>query len=366
VVLAVALALLGITTSLGYLAVQAAGLSLPFVSLATGLLSRARGAPWARSFLVGWSFLSVGALGFALPGLLPAGLDGILLFQLGSALEMVFLARAQVLRLRALEDEQQALALGAARSERLATLGRLAAGMAHEVNNPNNLITFNLPILRRYLAATEPELRARAEQDEGLTLLGLGVPEFLADADALITQTEHGAKRIAGIVADLKAYVRTGTSDAPRERVDMGELVARAAALVPRPTLGEDLELRVVPSQGLAISAVPGRIEQVVTNLIVNAAEATAGMDPRRVEVRTRRDGGSAVIEVADSGPGLTDDARARLFEPFFTTKGRGLGLGLAISHAIVRDHDGTIEAVPNQPRGTRFIVRLPSFQEEP
>jgi signal transduction histidine kinase len=363
VALSVGLAVLAIATPLGYAAVQAAGLGLPFLSIATGLLSRARGATWARPFLLGWSFLSIGALAFALPRPLPGGPDGIHLFQAGSALEMLFLLRALIMRLRSLEDEQQALALSAARSERLATLGRLAVGVAHEVNNPNNLITFNLPVLRRYFSATEPALQARAESDAGLRLLGLTVPEFLADADALMTQTELGAKRITQIVAELKAYVRTGTSDAPRERVDLDALVTRAAGLVPEPVLGEGMELRILTGQeGLYASVVPGRIEQVVTNLIVNAAEATAGMKPRRIEVSTRRDGGFVAIEVADNGPGLTDDMRAHLFEPFFTTKGRGLGLGLAISDSIVREHGGTIEASPNESSGTRFVVRLPSF----
>lgn len=361
--LSIALAIVAVTTRLGYVAVQGAGLALPFLSVVTGLLSRARGVAWARPFLIGWSCLSIGGLAFARSVVLPGGIDGLMVFQVGSALEMIFLARALVLRLRALEDEQQALAMSAARSERLATLGRLAVGVAHEVNNPNNLITFNLPILRRYLAATEPELRARAEADEDLRLLGMSVPEFLVDADRLITQTEHGAKRIAGIVADLKAYVRTGASDAARERVDLDALVARAAAMVRDANAAEGLDLEITSSEaGLATSVVPGRLEQVATNLIVNAQEATVGRSPRRIEVRTRRDGAFVVLEVADNGPRLSEDVRARLFEPFFTTKTRGLGLGLAISDAIVREHGGSIVAEPNKPCGTRFIVRLPAI----
>jgi two-component system sensor histidine kinase HupT/HoxJ len=358
------LAIVAISTPLGYSAVQGAGLALPIVSMVTGILSRAGGVAWAGPFLIGWGCLSVGALAFARSVVLPFGIDGLLVFQIGSALEMIFLARALVLRLRYLEDEQQALAMNAARSERLATLGRLAVGVAHEVNNPNNLITFNLPLLKRYLAAAEPELRARADADEGLRLLGMSVPEFLADAERLISQTEAGAKRIAGIVADLKAYVRTGTSEAPREPVDLSALVGGVAALVRDASPQDGSEYIINCSEaGLWTAAVPGRLEQVITNLIVNAQEATVGQPARRIEVRTRRDGASVVFEVADHGPGVPDEVRARLFEPFFTTKTRGLGLGLAISEAIVREHGGSIAAEPNHPCGTRFFVRLPAIK---
>ncbi|MCC6552451.1 MAG: ATP-binding protein, partial [Polyangiaceae bacterium] len=252
--------------------------------------------------------------------------------------------------------------------EKLAALGQLVAGVAHEVNNPNNFLTFNLPILQDYLDATRPFVEA-ADRDRGdVRLFGLTVDEFFADATALVGHMKHGAERITGIVSQLKSYVRQRDED-QWEEADVNRVVESAATLV-RTQLRQwvdrfDLDL----AEGLPrVRMNSGRIEQVVINLLLNAGHAAGAAAKGRVEVRTRLQDGFVHIAVEDSGPGVPEAIRERIFEPFFTTKAgeQGTGMGLAISQRIVDEHGGTLELASAAAGGACFIVRLPITAEQP
>jgi C4-dicarboxylate-specific signal transduction histidine kinase len=257
--------------------------------------------------------------------------------------------------------------LKAARAEKLAALGQLVAGVAHEVNNPNNFLTFNLPILQDYLDATRPYVEQADRERGDVRLVGLGVDEFYSDAKTLIGNMQHGAERIAGIVSQLKSYVRPG-DEAQWEDADVNRVVTSAATLVRTQLkqwvghfelhLGEDLP---------RVRMHPGRMEQVVINLVLNAAQAAKAAPNGRVDVRTRRDGDRVVIAVEDNGPGVPEALRERIFEPFFTTKAgeQGTGMGLAISQKIVDEHGGTLELASGVAPGTCFVVGLPITAEQ-
>jgi len=218
-------------------------------------------------------------------------------------------------------------------SERLAAVGRIAAGVAHEINNPIAVIRGYVKTMRQ--EAAEPALR------EELAIL---------DEEAALCQR---------IAEDLLVYAHTPAA-APvpvqidellRETADRFQDLAAAQEGARAP--------RVIVSADKAIIAVdPLRMRQVMTNLLKNAREAT--QDEASIELvgRTDRDGYS--IEVLDRGAGLPDEARAHIFEPFFTTRQGGTGLGLAVCHGLVAAHGGTIRAEPREGGGTRFVVDLP------
>ncbi|RYZ67774.1 MAG: PAS domain S-box protein [Proteobacteria bacterium] len=224
-----------------------------------------------------------------------------------------------------------------AASDRLATVGILAAGVAHEINNP--------------LTCVMAELEMAIED---LPAGGRVVERLRAAHDA--------AARVQTIVKDLRTLSRKETES--RHQVSMArvlETAGRMAAPQVRPCATFSLDLQHVPP----VLANEPRLVQVFLNLIVNAAQAIGPGDPRqqRIVVRCRREDGEVIAEVSDSGPGMTPEIRARLFTPFFTTKpaGVGTGLGLSISQRIVTAAGGILECESSPGVGTTFRVRLPA-----
>ncbi len=252
------------------------------------------------------------------------------------------------------------------RAEKLAALGQLVAGVAHEVNNPNNFLTFNLPILKEYLDALRPHVEARDRETGSVRLYGMTVDEFYADAAALIGNMQHGTERITNIVSELRSYARQN-DEAQWENADANRVVENAATLV-RTQLREWVDtFELDLADGLSrVRMNTGRIEQVVINLVLNAAHAAAQTSGGRVDVHTSQSDGHVVIAVEDNGPGVPPEVRDRIFEPFFTTKAReqGTGMGLAISQRIVDEHGGTLELASGPGPGARFVVTLPIASE--
>lgn len=223
--------------------------------------------------------------------------------------------------------------------DRLASIGELAAGVAHEINNPAAFVALNLESL---------EESARAGT-------------LLADetTQRLLGECRGGVERITTIVRDLQAFARV-EDDAGL--VDLNDVV-RVAASLTRNELEQradlDLDLESLPR----IRGEQTRLTQVVVNLLVNAAQAVEGHgDGHRIRVQTRVIGQTLVLRVKDTGSGIPDALRMRIFEPFFTTKERGIGtgLGLALCAETVRRHGGTIEACGDVGRGATFTVTLP------
>ena len=212
-------------------------------------------------------------------------------------------------------------------SEKLAGIGRLAAGVAHEINNPLGVILGYVRILRRSAAAgLDDDLRVVEEE----TLRCKEIVEGLLDLSRPLT--------------------------AGRERVDLREVCDEVVARLGEARLLSGVGVRVDGAG--AVEGHPLKIRQVLSNLVRNAAEAAG--DGGAVEVVVRERSGAAEVEVRDSGPGIGEAARGRLFEPFFTTKERGTGLGLAVSRAIARAHGGDVLAGDAPGGGARFTLRLP------
>ena len=252
-------------------------------------------------------------------------------------------------------------------SEKMASIGVLAAGVAHEINNPVGFVNSNLSSLQRYAQALlqlldgyeEAATRLSAEDQVVLAALRRDVDaDYLReDLGSLLSESMDGLDRIKRIVQDMKDFSHVGGGDV---------LVANLEA-------GLESTLNVVWNElkykaevvrefgGVApIECIPSQLNQVFMNLLINAAHAIR--ERGRITVRTRQDDANVTVEVSDTGSGIPEENLGRIFEPFFTTKpvGKGTGLGLSLSYGIVQKHGGRIEVDSVINQGTTFRVILP------
>jgi two-component system cell cycle sensor histidine kinase/response regulator CckA len=266
--------------------------------------------------------------------------------------ESSHLAR-RALQLRAFVDPSSAEHLHS-ETERMASLGTLAAGVAHEINNPLSYVLGSLDVGLRELSDLRKLLQGRS-----------GELAHVSDAVAALDSAREGAERVRNIVRDLMDFSRAGPTGG--EVVDI-ESILDATIRVAWNEIRHRARL-VKCYAGLApVCGDEARLGQVFLNLIVNAAQAIEGEPAdNEITISTRREDGSAVIEVSDTGSGIREPQLARLFEPFYTTKpaGSGVGLGLAICRGIVASLGGEISVSSEPRRGTTFKVVLPFAPEE-
>ena len=258
-----------------------------------------------------------------------------------------------------LRSQQQQLM----QAEKLASLGALVAGVAHEVNNPNQVISINARLLSEGLPEVFSLAESQDELDENIRIAGLGYQDFRDNAESSIREIEESAERIGHIVGELKSFVREGETET-RQLTDINQVVRRVVALsqhfirkaTNRFELKVDESVPKVLGDGM-------RLEQVVLNLMENACQSLADSD-RGVFVTTRFEqaGGFVVVEVRDEGCGISGPHLDRITDPFFTTKRDlgGTGLGLSISSRIVQNHGGELSYISQEGRGTTALVRLP------
>jgi len=256
-------------------------------------------------------------------------------------------------------------------TEKLASLGQMVAGIAHEVNNPLAFVLNNMAVMQRdltamvglmqlyrqgdaILAAAQPDLHQQI-QDEARRI---DIDYTLTELNELVTRSREGLKRIEQIVRDLRDFARMDALEISAADINAG-LKSTVNIIEPRARhkeVGITLQLAPLPP----VMCFPAKINQVIMNLLSNAIDASpAGA---QVLVRTAVQDDMVEISVADHGSGIDPAVCSRIFDPFFTTKpqGKGLGLGLSISYGIVRDHGGDIEVQSAPGRGATFTVRIP------
>ena len=257
-----------------------------------------------------------------------------------------------------LRDEAQ-------RATRLASLGELAAGMAHEINNPNGLILLNLPTIIDCFGDALREIEAAGNEPE---LGGLDFPRVRTEVPELLREVQQAARRIKRIVDDLKDFVRQERND-DAATVDLNEVVRAAVRLLANPikTATDHFALRLAAE----LPPVRGsfqRLEQVVVNLVMNACQALPQRQ-RRLQLSTVDvpQKGEVLLQVEDEGVGIEPADLPHLTDPFFTTRRDqgGTGLGLSVSARIVREHDGRLEFNSTPGRGTIVTLRLPAVAKE-
>ena len=248
-------------------------------------------------------------------------------------------------------------------SEKMASLGRLVAGVAHELNNPISFVYGNTAALKRYadrLARYLAAIHNDIPRDEREALRReLRIDRLLDDLPSLIEGTVEGAERTRDIVDALKRFSATDRDE--RRAFDLVEVIERAVQWVCK-AADNQFEVKLNLPASMMVMGSPGQVQQVVMNLVQNAADATENARERRLEVSGGVEETEAVAEFRDSGPGIPAENLDKLFDPFFTTKpvGRGTGLGLAISYGIVERHGGTLTAGNHPQGGAQFRLRLP------
>jgi PAS domain S-box-containing protein len=225
-------------------------------------------------------------------------------------------------------------------SEKMAGLGRLAAGVAHEINNPMSGIMLYANLVQEELGEDHP----------------LG-----PDLQTII----HEAERCKVIVADLLEFSHQNTYE--MELVDLNDVIVKTLTILQHQPLFQNVTIiRQLDPELPAIYGNSTRLNQVIMNIVVNAAQAMDGKGRLRITSRTRANKDINEISIEDTGPGIEEDLLEKIFEPFFTTKktGEGTGLGLSVSYAIVKEHKGSIRVTSTSKAGTTFTLKFPVVME--
>ncbi len=256
-----------------------------------------------------------------------------------SNLEQIVNKRTQALS-KALDDlkMQQGQLI---QSEKMASLGQMVAGVAHEINTPLGYASSNVEIIRESLQGMGQEVDA----------------ESLEEFDVLLADVEYGLNQISELVMSLKDFSRVDRSQSQLFDLNAG---IDTALKICNNQLKDGINIERNFAELPEISCAPSQLNQVFLNLINNAAQA---MDGRGlIQITTRQVDAYVEVAIRDNGSGMDEDTRAHIFEPFFTTKavGKGTGLGLSIVFRIIEDHGGTIQVESELGKGTEFVVRLP------
>jgi len=249
-------------------------------------------------------------------------------------------------------------------SEKMASLGRLVAGVAHELNNPISFVLGNVYALQRYGARLREYLDALhgGASPEALAELRrtLRIDRLLDDLQPLLEGTREGAERTRDIVAGLRRF-----SAADRDEntdFDLAEIIERSVHWVVKAT-GSRIAVSFAPTTALPVCGSPGQMQQVMVNLVQNAIDSTDARGAQaRLDIDATCRGQTLRVVFRDNGPGFAPEALSRVFDPFYTTKpvGKGTGLGLSISYGIVERHGGHLEAANAEGGGAMLTLTLP------
>jgi len=234
-------------------------------------------------------------------------------------------------------DSRDALEQHVRQQDRLAALGRVVGGVAHEIRNPLNSLRLTLELLAR---------RIRKQRAD------------ITQVDAAVAEVD----RLDGILTKLLAFGRPGAED--RKRQSLRPIIERAARMAEERATRRNIQIQLDIQRGTDCQAdVDGsQIEQVLLNVLLNSVEASP--DDNRIEVAVRNGSDVIVIDVLDHGPGIAPDVREKIFDPYFTTKDTGSGLGLAVSREIVQRHGGDLSFV-SEPGRTLFSLSVPATNKE-
>jgi two-component system, NtrC family, sensor kinase len=263
-------------------------------------------------------------------------------------------------------------------SEKMASLGQMVAGLVHEINTPLGYVRNNVEMTRATLVdagrllgtydvihgglfgeSDEPPEDLTERLREATELRSRVDDEAIADITELLDDSLHGLGQIGELIDNLRNFSRL--DQGATQKVNLDQLVASALRIVQHVMRKRDIEVVSQSGGSIEIECAPAQINQVLLNLLNNAAQAI-DHDHGRISVRTQRMGGRALVLVEDNGKGISKQHLEHIFDPFFTTKeiGKGTGLGLSIAHQIVTRHKGLLRVVSKPGVGTRFLMALP------
>lgn len=256
-------------------------------------------------------------------------------------------------------------------SEKMASLGQLIAGIAHEINNPVNFIKSNIEPFSESVHTMKSliQLLLKNLERPDETIINqihtireeIEIDYLLDDIEKLLNAFKDGSNRIVKIVNDLRIFAQI--DEDKQTAIDIRDAIESSLSYLglffnERITIHKDL------SDGLYISCSPGQINQVFMNLLKNAFEFIEGKG--NVWITTERENNNAIITIRDDGIGITPENISKIFDPFFTTKpiGMGTGLGLSLSYGIIEQHGGTISVKSEKEKGTSFTIKIPLSKE--
>lgn len=266
-------------------------------------------------------------------------------------------------------------------SEKMAAIGQLAAGIAHEINNPMGYVSSNFDILKKYYGRIKdyinylnqeitngsficPNENCSAISNLNKKYKDLNIDYILKDTEELFADSDNGIKRITDIIQSLRVYARS-SKDNEKDTYVLLELIQQVILII-KSEVKYVATIKLDVPDDIYLYCNKIQIGQVLVNIIVNATHAiksqmrsTLGI----IRIKARNNDNSIVIEIADDGPGIPEDILHKIFEPFFTTKeiGQGTGLGLSISYdIIVNKHNGSIDIKSEFGKGATFIIKLP------
>ena len=255
-------------------------------------------------------------------------------------------------------------------SEKMAALGRLVAGVAHELNNPISFVYANMHAMQRYTTRIRDYLDCihsgqPAEQCETMRAQ-LRIDHLLQDLDSLVGGTLEGAERVSDIVRDLRSFSSSQTDKTVR--FDLLHTLETSVRWVVK---GSRLDVEIVYGElpdALLVEGIPGQIQQVIINLVQNALDALQQTPRPRLSIALVESGSEVALSIRDNGPGIAPQNLVRVFDPFFTTKpiGQGTGLGLSISYGIAVNHGGRLLVRNHVEGGAEFTLRLPRKNPSP
>jgi len=257
--------------------------------------------------------------------------------------------------------------------EKMASIGQLAAGVAHEINNPTGFINSNLNSLDKYVGRLTEFIDAQTEAVESLgdndivnSLVEkkkkMKIDYICSDIKEVIKESLEGTDRIGNIVNNLKGFARV--EDAETKSININECLDATINIV-----WNELKYKCTLNKEYGdlppTLCYPQQLSQVFVNLLVNASHAIEKQG--EITISTRNNNGTNFISISDTGSGIPEDKVKRIFEPFFTTKevGKGTGLGLSIAYDIIKKHSGSITVDSEEGNGTTFNIELPVAEEQ-
>ncbi|WP_230981329.1 7TM diverse intracellular signaling domain-containing protein [Echinicola salinicaeni] len=409
---------------ISYRLTDLAGMLVAIFFFWSGVLTAKKGYRPAIYFLIAWSFFLIGVVLFVLKNLGIAVFPELASFPMliGTALEAILLSLALANRINILkkekEQEQQKTFHALKENERLikeqnvileekvklrteelektlnnlqntqtqlvnqekmASLGQLTAGIAHEINNPINFVSSNVSPLKRdikdiieivdaYREKGKSEFSKESLEDLQELEEDLEFDYLIEEIGLLLKGMEDGAKRTVEIVKGLRLFSRVDEQDV--KKVDLHDGINSTLVLL-NSTMGK-IEIRKEYGNIPMVECLAGKINQVFMNIISNAIQALGEQGSENpapeILIKTISQNGNVILEIGDNGPGMPEHVRERIFEPFFTTKavGKGTGLGLSIVYKIIENHKGTLDVITEPGKGSKFVIKLPVYQKTP
>lgn len=279
---------------------------------------------------------------------------------------------SQNLELASRKAELERLQAQLVHTEKMASLGQLAAGVAHELNNPAGFIYGNMELLREYLSELNKLLTVYDELVLPADLVAvvnslktqINYQGLVGNLNSIVSDCLEGAERISDVVQNLRLFSRLDEADL--KKIDLHDGIESTIRLLSLYFSSGRVAVHRDYSALPLVSCYAGQLNQVWMNLLANAAQAVAG--DGEIRISTKVEGASVVVAISDTGSGIPESQLTKIFDPFFTTKpvGEGTGLGLSISYGIIERHGGTITVKSKIGVGTIFTVVIPIRAAEP